>query len=295
MRAARRLGGFRFWSIVPFLAVTVIFGVYPFLRVIQMAFGSVNLRGGGMTFEFRGLQNFERAFSDELFRHSVIISFVFVVASTVLSVVFGTALAILTDRATKLQNLARNVLVWPAIIAPVVVSVLWVLILNPQIGVLNTILEAMGAPEQGWLGDGVGAMAAIIAVDVWHWTPLVYLLVYSALKSIDSEVLEASSVDGANRSQTTWHIVIPMLRPALIAATALRVVMGVKVFDEMYLLTRGGPGDSTTIISLLIRGIVFDSVDLGYGSAVSLVTIALVVILALLIVGARALLKRRTS
>ncbi|RMB57225.1 carbohydrate ABC transporter permease [Tessaracoccus antarcticus] len=293
MSAIRRLGGFRFWSLIPFVVVAAVFGIYPFLRVVQMAFGHVSVRGGGMTFEWRGLENFHRALEDDLFHHSLAISGIFVVATTVISLVLGTALAILTDRATKMQNVARNVLVWPAIIAPVVVSVVWVLILNPQIGVLNQALSTLGLPEQGWLGDGVGAMAAIIAVDVWHWTPIVYLLIYSALKGIDSEVLEAASVDGANRSQTTRHVVIPMLLPAIAAAAVLRVVMGVKAFDEMYLLTRGGPGDSTTIISLLIRGIVFDEVDLGYGSAVSLVTIGIVLVMAVLIFAVRPILRRR--
>ncbi|MHB1009260.1 MAG: carbohydrate ABC transporter permease [Propionibacteriaceae bacterium] len=134
----------------------------------------------------------------------------------------------------------------------------------------------------------------MIGVDVWHWTPLVYLLVYSALKGIDPEILEAAALDGASALGAVRHVVLPMLAPALLASLALRTVMGVKVFDEMYLLTRGGPGDSTTIISLLIRGIVFDDVDLGYGSAVSLVTVGSVLLVAMLILTARRSLRRRS-
>lgn len=292
MNAVRRLGGFRLWSLIPFLAIVVLFGVYPFARVVQMSFGHVSVRGGGMAFQFRGLENFQRALGDALFRHSLLITVIFVVATTVLSVVLGAALAILTDRATKLQNLARNVLIWPAIISPVVVSVLWVLILNPQIGVLNQLLGLTGLPEQGWLGDGTGALAAIIGVDVWHWSPIVYLLTYSALKAIDPEILEASEVDGATTWQSVRYVVIPLLVPALTAAAVVRVVMGVKVFDEMYLLTHGGPGTSTTIISLLIRGIVFDDVDLGYGSAVSLLTIAFIALVGVLVVVTRSTVRR---
>jgi len=289
----RRFGVFRTLSLLPFLVIVILFGLYPFARVILMSFSRVDVMGGGMRTSWVGADNFVRALGSAAVRHSLVITFIFVVASTVLSVVLGTATAILTDRATRLQRLAQNILVWPAIIAPVVVSVLWVLILNPQIGVLNTLLGTLGLPEQGLLGSGTGAMAAVIGVDVWHWTPLVYLLVYSALKGIDPEILEAAALDGASAARAVRHVVLPMLAPALLAAVALRTVMGVKVFDEMYLLTRGGPGDSTTIISLLIRGIVFDDVDLGYGSAVSLVTVGSVLVVATLILTGRRTLRRR--
>ncbi len=293
MTLVRRLGVFRTLSLLPFVIVVVLFGLYPFARVIVMSFSRVVVMGGGMRTSWAGADNFVRAIGSPEVRHSLVITFIFVVSSTILSVALGTATAILTDRATRLQRIAQNILVWPAIIAPVVVSVLWVLILNPQIGVLNTLLATLGLPQQGWLGSGTGALAAVIGVDVWHWTPLVYLLVYSALKGIDPEILEAAALDGASAVGAVRHVVLPMLAPALLASLALRTVMGVKVFDEMYLLTRGGPGDSTTIISLLIRGIVFDDVDLGYGSAVSLVTVGAVLVAAMLIVTARHALRRR--
>lgn len=293
MTLVRRLGVFRTLSLLPFIVIVVLFGLYPFARVVVMSFSRVVVMGGGMRTSWVGAENFVRAFGSAAVRHSLVITFIFVVASTILSVALGTATAILTDRATRLQRLAQNVLVWPAIIAPVVVSVLWVLILNPQIGVLNTILGSLGLPQQGLLGSGTGALAAVIGVDVWHWTPLVYLLVYSALKGIDPEILEAAALDGASAIGAVRHVVLPMLAPALLASLVLRTVMGVKVFDEMYLLTRGGPGDSTTIISLLIRGIVFDDVDLGYGSAVSLVTVGSVLVVAMLILTARRTLRRR--
>lgn len=293
MTSLRTLCSFRVLSLIPFLLVIAVLGAYPFSQVVRMAFSRVNLRGGGMQLELVGFQQFLTALGDPVVWHSLGITAVFVLATTLVSVVLGTALAILTDRATVLQGVARNVLVWPAIIAPVVVSVLWVLILNPQIGVLNMTFGALGWPEQGWLGSGVGAMVSIIAVDVWHWTPIVYLLAYSALKSIDPEVLEAASIDGASPARAVRYVILPLLTPAVLASLAIRTMMGIKAFDEMYLLTRGGPGDSTTIISLLIRGIVFDDVNLGYGSAVSLMTVLVVLALGLATVGVHRFLGRK--
>lgn len=116
-------------------------------------------------------------------------------------------------------------------------------------------------------------MLSIILVDVWHWTPLVFLLVYTSLQAIDGEVLKAASVDGPSESQEIWHIVLPMIRPAILAAAMVRLVMAVKAFDEIYLLTHGGPGNATNLISLHIRTVFFDQLQLGYGAALGLAVI----------------------
>jgi len=280
---------FRSLALLPFLALLAAFAAYPALLLLRMSVSEIDLQGGTFTWTFAGDDNIVRALGDDLFRVALWNSAVFIVLTTVISVVLGVALAVLTDRAVLLQRAALNILVWPAVIAPVVVSVIWLLVLSPQIGVLNKLLVTLGLPPQGLLGSGTGAMASIIVVDVWHWTPVVFLLIYTALKGIDPSVREAAQIDGASQGQTLRHITIPLLLPAIAAAVAVRVVMGVKVFDEMYLLTRGGPGTSTTVISIYIRSVVFDQVDLGYGSALSVLVIAIV-----LITGAVLLLLRRT-
>lgn len=292
-RSGPRGSAFRFVALAPFVVVVVVFALVPLAMVVRMAFSDVSVSGGGMAFRFVGLDQLARAFGNERFGHSLVITAAFVAVTAVGSVLLGGGLAILAARAVVMRRLAMTVLVWPAIIAPVVVSVLWVLILSPQIGLWNKVSGLLGLPPQGWLGDPVGAMVSIILVDLWHWTPLVFLIVYTAMTGIDEQVLEAAQIDGAGEWQTTRHIVVPLLRPALAAALALRVVMGVKVFDEMYLLTRGGPGDSTMVVSLLIRSVVFDEVDLGYGSALSLVTVAVVCLAAAAIAIARSAAGRR--
>lgn len=280
---------FRIVAIGPFVLFLLVFVGYPLVQIVQMAFSKVNLKGGGLTLTFAGMDNFVKGFASQQFRESLVVSVKFIALSTVISVLLGLVLAILTDRATVLQGVARNVLIWPAVIAPVVVSVLWVLVLNPQVGVLNKILLSLSLPTQGWLGTGTGAMLSIVAVDVWHWTPVVFLLLYTALKAIDVSLLEAAHVDGASSWQMNRHIVVPLLGPALMAAVAVRIVMGVKVFDEMYLLTHGGPGTSTQVVSLYIRGVVFDSVDLGLGSALSLMVVVFVLLTVVVILTTRRL------
>ncbi|MFE4423409.1 carbohydrate ABC transporter permease [Streptomyces sp. NPDC056817] len=269
----------------------LVFGAYPLIELARMAFAAVTIRDGQFHWSSAGFSNFSAAFDDTVFLTSLYNSGVFVVATTVLTLVLGVVLAVLTDRATQrggsIAAAARNVLIWPAIIAPVVVSVVWLLVLSPHVGALNKLLASIGLPEQGWLGSGLGAMASIIYVDVWHWTPVVYLLVYTALKDMDPEVYEAACIDGASDAQLFWHVTLPLLRPVLAVAAGIRVVMGVKAFDEMFLLTHGGPGTATTVLSIHIRGVFFDEMRLGYGAALSLIVVAFVVVGFLLIVAAR--------
>src|SRR5690606_37355306 len=134
-----------------------------------------------------------------------------------------------------------------------------------------------GLPEQNWLDHPVGAMGAVVFVDVWHWTPVVFLVAYTAVKGLDREVVEAARVDAASEARLIWHIVLPMIRPALLAVAAIRLVMCVKAFDEMYLLTKGGPDGATNMVSLYIRTVFFDGLELGYGAAFGL-TIVLAVL-----------------
>lgn len=300
-RRARRYGPFRVLSLAPMVLFLLVFGAYPLFELTRMAFATVTTQHGEFIWSDAGLSNFTAALGDEVFLTSLRNSGVFVVATTVLTLLLGVAFALLTDRATQLGGpvaaIARNVLIWPAVIAPVVVSVVWLLVLSPHVGALNKLLGSVGLPEQGWLGSGAGAMASIVYVDVWHWTPVVYLLVYTALKGMDPEVYEAAHLDGASGAQLFWHVTLPLLRPVLLVAAGIRVVMGVKAFDEMFLLTHGGPGTATTVVSIHIRGVFFDEVRLGYGAALSLIVVVLVVTGFLLLWGARRLtrLARRRS
>jgi multiple sugar transport system permease protein len=131
---------------------------------------------------------------------------------------------------------------------------------------------------------------SVVAVDVWHWTPIVFLFLYTALKGIPSELFEAARVDGATERQILFQVTIPLLGPALVVVGLLRLVMSIKAFDEMFLLTGGGPNGATNLISLDIRSQFFDRLDFGYAAAESIV----VVVATLIIVGSAVLIRRRS-
>ncbi len=293
-RRRKPVAWFKYLAVAPLAVFFLALIAYPVGQLIWLALGHVKMRAGAMLWTFAGLDNFTRMLDDATFRTSILNSAVFITATVVLTVAFGIVLALATDRLVRGQQLLQNILLWPAIIAPVVISVMWLLILSPQIGLLNKGLESLGAPGQTWLGDQTGAMVAIILVDVWHWTPIVFLFVYTALRGLDSSVLEAAAVDGAGYWQRTRLIVLPLLMPAILGAAAIRVVMGVKAFDEMYLLTFGGPGTATTVISIYLRSVFFESFEYGYGAALSVTVVVLVVLVLVLGFGFQRALRRLT-
>jgi multiple sugar transport system permease protein len=275
-RGPRHHRGFGVAALLPLVAFLAVFTAYPMAELVRMSLSDVQIRGGDFVSSYAGTVNYRDFASDGQAHHSFLITGLFILVTVPATVGLGTLLAILVHRSTVLAGVARSVLLWPALIAPVVVSVIWWLILTPNFGALNKIFESLGVGQQGWLGSSAGAMASIMVVDVWHWTPLVFVLIFTAVQGIDATLLEAARVDGATERQTYRHVVLPLLVPAILVASFIRLTMGAKAFDEMYVLTKGGPEDATTLVSLYIRSVFFDQLELGYGAAVSILVIVAV-------------------
>jgi multiple sugar transport system permease protein len=287
--ARRRRSGFRLVSLLPLVIFLLLFTAYPMVQLVRVSVSDVQIRGGQFVASYAGLANYERFTSDGVAHYSFWITGLFILVTVPATVALGTLLAILVHRSVLLSGVARNVLLWPALIAPVVVSVIWWLILTPNFGSLNKVFESLGMDPQGWLGSPAGAVFSIMVVDTWHWTPLVFILIFTAVQGVDAELLEAARVDGANDRQTYRHVVLPLLVPAILAASLIRLTMGAKAFDEMYVLTQGGPGTATTLVSLYIRSVFFDQLELGYGAAISILVIVAVAVALTLVALGRAL------
>ncbi|WP_284987849.1 MULTISPECIES: carbohydrate ABC transporter permease [unclassified Arthrobacter] len=291
----QRLSRFALLAALPFALFMGVFGVLPLFHLLRMSLSDVSVQQGNFTWSFTGLENYLYIGNDPTAMQSVVASTIFVLGAVPLTIIFGVGLAVLVDRAVLLTGIARNMVLWPAVVTPVAISLMWLLILSPSIGALNKVLRTIGIPEQGWLGEAAGAMASVILVDVWHWTPLVFLLAYTAIRGIDTEIMEAAEVDGASYWQRFSRVMLPMIWPAIAAATIIRLLMSVKAFDEMFLLTHGGPGTSTTLVSLHIRNVFFDRLELGYGAAFSVSVVLLIVIIAGIAAGIRSLMSRRNA
>ncbi|MDX0911538.1 ABC transporter permease subunit [Sinorhizobium medicae] len=285
----QRSGVFSKITTVPFLLLVIGVGGYSWAQVIVMAFSCLRIEAGQFVWSPAGFDNFRDILANDVALYSVAVTTIFVIATVWLSVLLGLLLALLVQRSKRFNRLAQVVLLWPAMVAPVVVSLIWLLILSPNIGVLNKLLDTFMLPTQDWLGMEVGAIVAIVIVDVWHWTPVAFLMLYTALCAVDEEAVEAARCDGANEWQVIRYVKIPMLMPAILGTIFIRAVMGVKAFDEMYLLTAGGPNNATTLVSLHIRDVFFDQLNYGYGSAFSVLIVLLMSLIIALVLTVRTL------
>ncbi len=265
-------------SVVLLLALTV----YPLLYILRLSV--YRLSAGGE--EFAGLANFFRLFQDGFFLQSIGQTVVFTLAALALELSLGLTLAVLLDSRIRAQNLWRSLFLLPMILPPVVVGVIWRLIYNPNFGVLNGLLETFGVDTTRltWLADPSVALAAIVLVDVWEWTPFVFLILLAGLQAIPDEPYEAARMDGASPWQTFWHITFPLLRPAILVAVLLRTMDLLRIFDQVFILTQGGPGGATETISLYIYKTAFRFLDFGYAAAMSLALLAVTVVLAQLFI-----------
>ena len=170
----------------------------------------------------------------------------------------------------------------PMLLPPVVAAVVWRLIYNPQFGLLNGTIRALGGDPSAltWTNGEGGALWSVIAVDVWEWTPFVFLLVSAALQSLPQEALEAARVDGASKWRIFLDIELPLLKPVLVLAALLRGMDLIRVFDQVFILTQGGPGFATETISLYIYRTAFRFFDFGYAAAMSLLLLVIATVLA---------------
>ncbi|PFG29732.1 carbohydrate ABC transporter membrane protein 1 (CUT1 family) [Paramicrobacterium agarici] len=275
-RSLNRGRGFATIALAPFLAFLAVFALYPLGELVRLAFSDTQIVDGLFVSSSSGFANFAEVWADPTTQQSVVVTILFIAVTVIGTVGLGTTLALLVDRAGWSRALARNVFVWPAVVAPVVVSLMWLLLLSPTVGGFNKVLLNWGLPTQSWLNSESGAFLSVAVVDIWHWTPIVFLFVYAALQGVSKEVLEAARMDGATEWQITMRVVIPMLMPAILVVTLVRLVSSIKAFDEMYLLTRGGPNGATNIVSLHIRTLFFDQLEFGTAAALSVSVVAIV-------------------
>ena len=262
------------FALLPFVVFLAVFAVYPLYEMFRLSFMRTEVFDGEFLSEFNGLDNFRKIQEDPQAINAIKVTLLFSVLCVIITLILGIAGAIMVQSSKIFKNWARNIFVWPAVVAPVVVSVMWLLILDPTVGLVNKILQSLGAQPQIWLDSKTGAFISVVVVDVWHWTPVVFLFIYAGLNGINQEILEAGRVDGASEGQLVRRIILPILLPTIAVIAVLRTIMSIKAFDEMYLLTKGGPDGATTLISLHIRKIFVEVLDFGYASALSLCIVA---------------------
>lgn len=253
------------------VAVCLGFVIYPLVRTIYLSFTNLGAAGNA---EVVGVSNYVEMIHDDAFWNSLRVTAIFIVVSITVELVLAWALALLLQgTVSRMNRTLRVVFAIPMMLCPVVIGISWRALLNPQFGWINAIF---GTQNMDWVGDPSKALWVFIMVDVWHWTPFMFMLISAGLLGIPEEVREAARLDGAGAIRLFRHITLPMLVPVTLVAVLLRALDATKTFDLPYTLTGGGPGTSTQTLAIYLYRNAFAEFDQGYASAVAItVTIAL--------------------
>ena len=233
---------------------------------------------------FEGLGNYAWILADPPFWNAMTNTAFFVVGAVGLELVLGLGLALLLQRLVRLQNAARAILLAPMFVTPIAVGLMFRFLLNSELGVIPHYLGLLGLGVD-WFGPGM-ALFSIVLIDVWQWTPFMVLMFLAGLEALPRSPFEAARIDGASAWMTFWSLTLPMLRPVILVAIVIRALDAFKVFEYVYAITRGGPGDATETIQFLIYKTGFRFFRLGEAAAMAFVLVAALMVLVFLLYAA---------
>ncbi len=279
----RLLGGdlFPYLLLAPAVIILASLTLYPFIYSIYI---SLFIFRGGEINEFIGLGNYARLFTDGQYWNAMRVVALFTLISVALEFLFGMALALFLSQNLKLRGLWRSLVIVPMMLTPVVVGVIWRLMFNPGIGVLNYFIQSLGLQPVEWLSKGNWAFVSIIIVDVWNWTPFMFLILLAGLESLPVEPFEAARIDGATPVRIFLDHTLPLMKPSILVALLIRTMDSLRIFDQVFILTQGGPGTSTEVVSLYLYKVAFKFFDQGYAAAGLFVVMIFVNIISMLYV-----------
>jgi multiple sugar transport system permease protein len=274
---ANRLTPYLF--LAPAGSVLLIALFYPICYMIYASFLDWNPSQRIGEADWVGIRNYVKLFSDDAFRESMWVTIKFAAVVVTLEMIIGVGLALLLDRNIRGMSVLRTLFILPMMIAPIVVGLMWRYMYHPTVGIFNQTLTSWGFEPIPWLSDGSWAFASIIIADVWQWTPFIFILSLAALQSLPASAIEASKIDGATGWQQIIHIKLPLMLPVLIVTLLLRLIDSFKVLEVILVMTNGGPGLSTEILSIRINRTASEFRELGEAAAMSNLLLIVLLIL----------------
>ena len=258
-----------------------VFTLVPMVFAIALAFCSWD---GRHAIEFVAVDNFVRLFTqDRIFQAALVNTIVYVVGTVPLTLVCSLAMAVLLNQNVRLRNFFRTVAFFPYVASLVAVAAVWNMIFNPAMGPVNSLLAALGVENlPRWAAGKDTAMLTVILFSVWKNMGYYMVIYLAGLQGCNPDLNEAAELDGANRWQQFWHITLPQLRPTTFFVVIMLTISGFKVYDQMYMITQGGPGNATMTLVYDIYNVAFvNTPRYGYASAISMVLFILVLIVTL--------------
>jgi multiple sugar transport system permease protein len=280
----RKRGVIAFLFLLPFLLKFAVFMVIPVVSAFFLGFTRYDVLSPA---QWVGLSNYVNIFTraeaaSSLFWTSVVNTVYFATGEVFLEMITGLALALLVNSRIKLKNFFRAAYYMPVVTAMVAVSMLWLWLYQPQIGLLNSLLKAVGLPPQKWLTDPNQAMPSVILMAVWKgvgWSMIIYL---AGLQGIPESLYEAGRIDGTNRWQSFRHITLPLLAPVTLFVVVISFISALQVFSQIFVMTQGGPLNRTTTVTYQIWLNAFRFYRMGFASAQSILLFFVILVISII-------------
>ena len=267
--------------ISPTMIVLLIMTAYPLLFTFYYSLTDYNLlKVLKNPAQFIGLKNYVKLLGNEYFRQAIWNTVKFTIFAVIFEMLVGFLMAELVHSLKRGQKVMRTLLLLPYLLPTVTVALSWRMMLSPNYGIVNQVLETLHLPVYNWFSDIRTAFPMLLLIDIWQSAPFVFLLLYAALQAVPQDQYEAAKIDGSNAFQTLIYVTIPNIKNSLALCALLRTIDSFRLFDKVNLLTGGGPANSTTTITQYLYNNGIKVFDFGYGSAGAIVMTILVLILA---------------
>lgn len=260
--------------LLPYLAVFFVFRFGPAVAGLFIGFLDWNIVGEA---SFDGLNNFKKLFTDPFFRISLKNTLLFLLFSLPPLVVFSLLIAVLLNQRLRFRNAVRTMSIIPYVLIPAVVGIIWNWLYENNFGIFNYYLKTVGLRPVEWLTSEKWALISIAIVTVWSYLGYNMILYLAGLQDIPGDLYEAAKIDGANGAQMLMKITLPLLKPITSLVITLTLINTIQIFDQIFVMTNGGPGTATLTLVQYLYGTAFQNYDLGYGSVLGLATVLILI------------------
>lgn len=267
------------WWVLPAFILFLGIILIPFITALTYSFRSLSFTTSTAVGQYVGVANYRQLVFDQDFYNSFKVTFLYMVPAIIVQGLLGLGMALLIAGAVRRARIIIPIMLLPTLLTPVVIGLIGVLTLNPDFGVIGQLLNRWGVVQGSVLGNSRSALAAIIAVDTYQWTPFVAVILTAGLLALPKEPYEAAQVDGANPIQTFFRVTMPLLWQYFVVAILIRIIDAFRIFDIIWVMTRGGPGTATETVAVYAYRHTFRFWDLGYGSALIMVIFVFISIL----------------
>jgi len=268
---------------LPTVLILVLVLVSPLVYSFVISFFNTSLKVRGIG-DFVGLGNYISDLKDPYFIGSSLTTIKFTVIVVIVEFLAGLAIALLLNTNVKGKNIFFSIIIVPMLITPIAVGLIWRLLLHSNLGIVNYLLSLVGITGKAWLADPGLALGTVIFIDVWQQVPYMVLVILAGLATLPTEPFEAAAIDGSTRLQTFFMITMPIMMPTFMVVILLRAITALKTYDLIYVLTRGGPGTTTEVISYHIYQQAFRYTEIGKASSMSYLLLLFIVPIAFLFV-----------